>query len=94
MKVPAPKTRTDPAPCRGARRLLVGAFLAVVLMVLAVTADMLVRVSPQDSSAPAWITAFSPSAPALWPAGTPMRHPETVHPGVNLRFAAGLEIVP
>jgi hypothetical protein len=94
MTVPAPKTRKDPAPCRGARRLLLCASIAVMLMVLAVTADMLMRASRQDGNTPAWMAAFSPSVPALWPAGTPVRHPETVHPGVNLRFAAGLEIVP
>jgi hypothetical protein len=34
------------------------------------------------------------SAPALWPAGSPMRHPETVHPAIDLRHIPGVERSP
>lgn len=88
------KKRKDSAPCRGARQLLLLAAIASVLMVLTITADLMLRTSHQDRHTPAWIQAFNLSAPALWHAGTSARHPETMHPGVNLRFGAGLENVP
>ncbi|MCJ8502235.1 hypothetical protein [Desulfatitalea alkaliphila] len=79
-----------PAPCRGARRLLTAA-LVVVLMALLIITGATLRRSQQTQK---WPAAFSLVTPALWPAGTPRRHPETVHPGVDLRWCAGLESTP
>jgi hypothetical protein len=90
----AENSQGNPAPCRVARRLLIIAVTASMLMVLAITADMLLRVPNQDASAKAWINALALFEPALWPAGSPMRHSETLHPGVDLRFSPGLEILP
>jgi hypothetical protein len=67
---------------------------ASMLLVLAMTADLLSRVAHQDDSAGAWMKAMTLSAPALWTAGSPMRHPEMVHPGVDLRFSTGLLTAP
>jgi hypothetical protein len=65
-----------------------------MLLLLATAADMSLRQARQEDSAGAWMKAMALSAPALWPAGSPMRHPETVHPGVDLRFTAGLVTAP
>jgi hypothetical protein len=83
-----------PAPCRGARRMLLIAISASLLLVLAIVADRALRVDHQRDSAGAWMKAMSLTAPALWTAGSPMRHPETLHPGVDLRFGAGLVTAP
>jgi hypothetical protein len=83
-----------PTPCQGARRLLTAAIIASMLVVLAVAADGLLRVPHQDDAARAWINALTLSAPALHAAGTPMRHPETMHPAVDLRFFPGLGTTP
>ena len=83
-----------PVPCRGARRLLIIAISTSVLLVLATAADQWLRVAHEDDSAGAWMKAMTLSAPALWTAGSPMRHPETVHPGVDLRLSAGLVTAP
>lgn len=87
---PAEKNYRYPAPCRGARRLLMIATTASILLVLATAADLLWRVARQNDGAGAWMKTMNLSSPALWTAGSPLRHPETVHPGVDLRFSAGL----
>ena len=92
---PDEKNHRQPAPCRGARRLLMVAVSASMLLVLTTAADLLLRNARQDDGgAGAWMKAMTLSAPALWTAGSPMRHPETVHPGVDLRFSAGLVTAP
>lgn len=80
-----------PAPCLGAKRLLIIAICISLLVSLATAADLVLRVHHQDDATGACMKAFALSTPALWPAGDPLRHPETVHPGVDLRFSAGLE---
>lgn len=84
------KSHRQPAPCQSARRLLTFAIIASTLAVLATTADWVLRVPHQDGAAKTWMKALSLSAPALYAAGSPMRHPETVHPAVDLRFSPGL----
>jgi hypothetical protein len=91
---PEEKNHQQPAPCRAARRLLIITISASMLLVLVTATDLLLRVAHQDDSAGAWMKAMTLSAPALWTAGSPERHPETVHPGVDLRFSAGLETAP
>ena len=91
---PAKKDNRHPAPCQGARRLLTVAIFASALVVLVAAADWLLRAPHQDEAARAWMNELTLSAPALWVAGSTMRHPETVHPGVDLRFAPGLGTVP
>jgi hypothetical protein len=90
----AEKNHPYPAPCLGARRLLIIAISTGVLLVLATAADLSLRGSRQNDSAGLWMKAMNLSAPALWTAGSPTRHPETVHPGVDLRFSAGLVTAP
>ncbi|WP_319407396.1 hypothetical protein [uncultured Desulfosarcina sp.] len=92
--LPEVKTHRPPAPSRGARRLLTIAILASTLVVLAAGADWLLRVPRQDRAARAWMQALSLSTPALHTAGSPLRHPETVNPAVDLRFSPGLETDP
>lgn len=95
--MPAPYVVNDyrcPAPCRGARRLLIMAISVSVLLVGITAADLFLRVDHQNDGARAWMKTMTLSAPALWPAGSPMRHPETVHPGVDLRFSPGLMAAP
>ena len=95
MHTPPEETNhRSPAPCRGARRLLMVAVGTSMLLVLATAGDQLLRVAHEDDNASAWMKAMTLSAPALWTAGSPMRHPETVHPGVDLRFSAGLVAAP
>ncbi len=88
------KNNRHPAPCQGARRLLTIAILASALVVLVTAADWLLRAPHQDEAARAWMNELTLSAPALWAAGSPIRHPETVHPGVDLRFSPGLGTAP
>lgn len=90
----AEKKDLYPTPCRGARHLLIIAMGASMLFVLATAADLLLRNAHQDDRSGAWMKAMTLSAPALWTAGSPMRHVETVHPGVDLRFSAGLVTTP
>jgi hypothetical protein len=61
---------------------------------LVTATGLLLRASRQDEAAGAWMKALILSAPALQPAGDPLRHPEIQHPGVALRFAPGLAAVP
>lgn len=91
---PDRKTRRLPAPCQTARRLLTIAVLASVLVALVVAGDRAMRGCHQDDDARAWMAALSLSAPALYAAGGPMRHPETEHPAVDLRFSPGLGRAP
>ena len=91
---PAEKSHWYPAPCRGARRLLLLAVGATLLIGLTAAADLLLRATRQDEAAGAWMKALTLSAPALWSAGNPLRHPETVHPGVDVRFSPGLTASP
>ena len=92
----APPQRTDqtggiPAPCHGARMLL-GLMVGVCFFcLLLVGMDQLVTGPRPEMRAGKWIARFHLSGPALWPAGTVRRHPETRHPGIDLRCCAGLE---
>ena len=90
----AERNNRYPAPCRGARRLLIIAISASLLLVLTIIADQSLRADHQHDGASAWMKTMDLSTPALWAAGSPMRHPETLHPGVDLRFAAGLAATP
>ena len=83
-----------PAPCTQARRLLLGVAVTTCLLVLAVGSHLLGHHLDEQAAAEKWMRALTLSAPALWPAGSPLRHPETVHAGVDLRFAVGVEILP
>jgi hypothetical protein len=74
--------------------LLIIAIGASALVALATAADLFSRGGPQDDAAGVWMQAMALSTPALWPAGSPVRHPETVHPGVDLRFCAGVATAP
>lgn len=67
---------------------------ASLLMALTVAADLLRHASHQKKDLRVVIQALSLSTPALHPAGSPVRHPETTCPAVDLRFAAGLERMP
>ena len=91
---PEEKNHPQPAPCQNARRLLTAAVIACALVVLAAATDLWLRVPHQDNAARAWMRELSLSSPALWSAGGPMRHPETVHPAVDLRFSPGLGTAP
>lgn len=91
---PAEDSHWHPAPCRGARRLLIIAMGATLLTGLTMAAALLLRAPRQDEAAGMWMKALTLSAPALWTAGSPMRHPETVHPGVDVRFSPGLVASP
>ena len=83
-----------PAPCRGARRLLAITIIVTSLILLFPAVDLLWNGSHRHEVDGNWVNTFNLSAPALWPAGSPLRHPEMVHPAVSLRFFAGAEIEP
>ncbi|MGD8701738.1 MAG: hypothetical protein PVH26_04825 [Desulfosarcina sp.] len=88
------KNHLWPAPCRRPRRLLGIVCVASMLILLATMADLIWRTSQRNQAADRWMQALDLSAPAVWTAGSPMRHPELLHPGVDLRFAHGLIITP
>jgi len=83
-----------PAPCRGARRLLATAVIVSGLCALVAAAGILHGISDQPETAATWMRALTLSAPAMWTAGSPMRHPEMSHPGVDLRFSIHRELAP
>ena len=73
-----------------ARRLLLLSIIFSMFVALAIAVDISVRSSHHADRSREWMQALNLSAPALWHAGTPMRHPEAMHPGVVLEFAPGL----
>lgn len=80
-----------PAPCRVAR-WIIGLSLGIALLGLGLVGmDQLTADPRPESQTGLWMTRFQLATPALWPAGTPQRHPATVHPGVNLQYCAGME---
>lgn len=83
-----------PAPCRGARRLVLIAVGATLLAFSCVTADLLLGARHANKMTLLWTQRLTLSSPALWSAGDPRRHPEMMHPGVDIRFCAGLEGTP
>ena len=83
-----------PAPCRGARRLLAITITVSGLILLTTAADLLWEGYHRHETDIKWMKPFALSAPALWPAGSRLRHPEMVHPAVDLRFFGGAEIEP
>ena len=84
------RQRQRPAICRGARGLLAITVSISLVTILVVAAAMLLRVHPRAVSG-AWMEALTLSAPALRSAGDPIRHPETMHPSIDLRYCVGLE---
>jgi hypothetical protein len=93
---PAKKESMDwpPAPLHKARRLLGTVLIASSLIAIALATHLAWHNSGHHAAAANWMRTLTLSAPALWPAGSPMRHPETVHPAVDLRFVPGMETVP
>lgn len=86
------ENRRHLAPCQGARRLLIIAIGATLVVVFAVATDLVLRT--ENDTASQWMKQLTLFTPASQTAGAPMRHPETIHPGVDLRYGAGLEIFP
>ena len=80
-----------PAPCKGASLLIKIAVAATALIVFCLAADLLIRKNQGPTAAGRWMKSLALSSPALWSAGTPLRHPETVHPAIDLRHIAGVE---
>jgi hypothetical protein len=65
--------------------------LSISLMAAIVLGTSLLMHTPDQAADTArWMRVLSLSAPALMPSGSPGRHPETVHPAIDLRHAAGL----
>ncbi|BBO77281.1 hypothetical protein DSCW_46980 [Desulfosarcina widdelii] len=67
------------------------AFSVVALIAFSIAADLLIRKDKGATEASRWMMSLALSAPALWSAGTPLRHPETLHPGIDLRYTVGVE---
>jgi hypothetical protein len=86
------KKKKPPAPCRGAGLLVAMAAAATALIVFFLAADLLIRTNHEPTAAGRWMKSMALSAPALESAGTPLRHPETLHPGIDLRYTAGVEV--
>lgn len=87
-------TDWQPAPLGQARRLLGIAIVASGLVLIAVVMHLAWLGSRHHADVGPWMKILTLSAPALWPAGSPMRHPETVHPAIDLRHIPGLERSP
>lgn len=68
--------------------------LAVLAPVLIVMADAVLRARQADHQAVLWLEALDLSAVALYPSGTPQRHPETLWPGMEIRFSPWLSVPP
>lgn len=87
------KERSLPASCHFARGLFYGSVGFCLLVTMAIGMHLCLR-SPGAESAALVMEAFSLSEFSLWPAGSPRRNPETVHPGVDLRLIPVAEIGP
>ena len=96
IMMPAKKESMDwqPAPLHKARWLLGTAIIVSSLIAIAMAAHLVWHDSEHHAVAGSWMKTLALSAPALWPAGSPMRHPETVHPAVDLRLVPGMETAP
>ena len=71
--------------------------LTVVLpLVLAalILLDGVIRLPGADESAIVWFERLDVMVPALWPSGTPQRHPETLRPFMDLRYSPYLSGFP
>ena len=68
------------------RRLWALYLLAVLAPLLIITADSLLRARQADREALLWFEALDLSSVALYPSGTPQRHPETLWPGMGIRL--------
>ena len=77
-----------------ARRLSIAVAVVAALGLGLPLADSLLRAGPELTPAPGLVDALALSGPALHPAGTPARHPETVPPGVDLHSSPGLGLFP
>lgn len=86
MAFDAGPAMADGGPLRRARRLAALALLLPLGTVAAIGGDILLRAADQDRVAIEWMQRLDLSLPALWPAGTPQRHPETLSPAVDLRL--------
>ena len=80
-----------PAPCKGAGLLVAIAVAVTSLIVFSLVADLLIQKNQGPAAACRWMKSLALSSPALWSAGTPLRHPETMHPAIDLRHSAGVE---
>jgi hypothetical protein len=70
-------------------------FLLLIAVPLAViVTDGMLRARHAHQPAATWIDALDLSSPALWPSGTPQRHPELSGPGRDLRFSPWLPLSP
>ena len=85
------KVTKTPAPCKGAGLLVAIAVAATALIAFSLAADLLIQKNQGPTAASRWMKVLALSAPALESAGTPMRHPETMHPAIDLRYTAGVE---
>jgi len=69
-------------------------FLAVLALVVIMFADGVLRARQADHQALLWFNTLDLSSVALYPSGTPQRHPETLWPGMGARFSPGLPGLP
>ena len=60
-------------------------WVATLLIWIALGADMTFRSTVQDRSATELMARLHLTAPAYYPAGHPLRHPDSRHPGVAAR---------
>ncbi len=87
-------TNWQPAPLRQAGCLLGVAIVLSGLILIAMVTHLTWLGSRHHADAGRWMKTLTLSAPALWPAGSPMRHPETVHPAIDLGHIPGMERSP
>lgn len=60
--------------------------LAALAPLLIISADSLLRARQADRQALLWFEALDLSSVALYPSGTPQRHPETLWPWMEIRL--------
>ena len=77
-----------------ARSLSLAALVVAVLGLGLPIADALLRSGSTVGPAPSLVEALRLTGPALHPAGTPARQPETLPPGADLHSTPGLVAFP
>jgi hypothetical protein len=70
-----------------ARNLLLASWLVMIFVLGWMALDATLRPSVHERSSCALARALSLSQLSIVPTARPLRHPETLHPGVDLRFS-------
>lgn len=91
---PSKNSDNPPVSCQVARNLIGIILLTTALAVFLMMGDLFIHAFPGPAPAARWMRVLNLTSPALWPAGTSLRHPEAMHPAITLHHVPGWEALP